>query len=65
MKDFYNTIIELVKSNPNNMQLGEVVRQYVREYEAEMTCNYSGLASTKSYKEWPIPLKVVKRKEFK
>jgi|TARA_B100001094_G_C18131153_1_gene772357 hypothetical protein len=65
MEKFYKVIKELVESNPNNMQLGELVRQYVNEYEAEMTCNYSGLASLKSYKEWPIPLKVVKRKEFK
>ena len=55
---------QLVKDNPNNMQLGELVIEYIRELDESMTCQYSGLPSTKSYK-WDIPLKVVKRKEFK
>tara|TARA_R100001463_G_scaffold22639_1_gene54281 strand:- start:1054 stop:1206 length:153 start_codon:yes stop_codon:yes gene_type:complete len=46
-----DVVKQLVKDNPNNMQLGELVRQYILELNE----------STK----WDIPLKVVKRKEFK
>ena len=31
MEKFYKVIKELVESNPNNMQLGELVRQYIME----------------------------------
>ena len=34
------------------MMLGEVVRQYIRELNESMTCQYSGLRSTSSYKTW-------------
>jgi hypothetical protein len=46
-------IKKLVKDNPNNMQLGELVREYIRELNDLMTCQYSGLPSLESYKNWP------------
>ena len=48
-----DVIRKLVEDNPNDMMLGEVVRQYIRELEQELTCQYSGLPSAKSYKPWP------------
>jgi hypothetical protein len=42
-------IKELVDENPNDMILGQLIRQYIRELEQELTCQYSGLPSTKSY----------------
>tara|TARA_Y100000401_G_C8158265_1_gene142937 strand:+ start:152 stop:349 length:198 start_codon:yes stop_codon:yes gene_type:complete len=48
-----DVIRKLVEDNPNDMMLGEVVRQYIRELDESMTCQYSGLPSTKSYKSWP------------
>ena len=44
-----DVVRKLVEDNPNDMMLGEVVRQYIRELEQELTCQYSGLPSTKSY----------------
>ena len=35
------------------MMLGEVIREYIKELEQELTCQYSGLPSAKSYKPWP------------
>jgi len=48
-----DVIRKLVEDNPNDMMLGEVIRQYIRELEQELTCQYSGLPSAKSYKPWP------------
>ena len=48
-----DVIRKLVEDNPNDMMLGEVIRQYIRELEQELTCQYSGLPSAKSYKSWP------------
>ena len=48
-----NVIRKLVEDNPNDMMLGEVVRRYIRELDESMTCQYSGLPSTESYKNWP------------
>ena len=48
-----DVIRRLVVENPHDSMLGEVVRQYIRELEQELTCQYSGLPSTKSYKPWP------------
>tara|TARA_Y100000592_G_scaffold100010_1_gene178212 strand:- start:2802 stop:3056 length:255 start_codon:yes stop_codon:yes gene_type:complete len=44
-----DVIRKLVEDNPNDMMLGEVIRQYIREIEQELTCQYSGLPSAKSY----------------
>jgi len=44
-----DVVRKLVEENPNDVMLGEVVRQYIRELEHELTCQYSGLPSTKSY----------------
>ena len=38
-----DVVRELVDDNPNDMMLGEVIRQYIHE---SMTCQYSGLRST-------------------
>lgn len=48
-----DVVKKLVKDNPNNMQLGELVRGYIRELNDLMTCQYSGLPSLESYKDWP------------
>ena len=48
-----DVIRKLVEDNPNDMMLGEVLRQYIRELIESMTCQYSGLRSTSSYKTWP------------
>tara|TARA_A100001201_G_C3948059_1_gene158736 strand:+ start:173 stop:379 length:207 start_codon:yes stop_codon:yes gene_type:complete len=48
-----DVVRKLVDDNPNDMLLGEVVRQYIRELNESMTCQYSGLRSTSSYKTWP------------
>ncbi len=44
-----DVIRKLVEDNPNDMMLGEVIREYIKELEQELTCQYSGLPSTKSY----------------
>ena len=42
-----DVVRKLVEENPNDVMLGEVVRQYIRELEHELTCQYSGLPSDK------------------
>ena len=53
-----DVIRKLVEDNPNDMMLGEVIREYIKELEQELTCQYSGLPSTKSYKPWLKDLRV-------